>query len=73
MPNGEDIQRTLTAPLAALEELFHAPAEAVRRSVQQLNETAGQRGLPRLPDLPEPPRVFSGSSHRSSHERPYGS
>lgn len=64
MPNGEDIQRTLTAPLAALEELFRAPAETLRRGVQQINQTS----LVKLPDLPEPPRIFSGSSHR-----PYGS
>ena len=58
MPDEKQIQETLTAPLAALEELIRGPAQALRQGVQQLNQTAQRSGLPRLPELPEPPKVF---------------
>ena len=58
MPDGRQIQETLTAPLAALEELIRAPAEALREGVQQLNQTAQRSGLPKVPEPPEPPKVF---------------
>lgn len=46
MPNGEEIQRTLTQPLAFWEEAIRAPAQAIRQGVQQLNTTAHRSGLP---------------------------
>jgi hypothetical protein len=58
MPDTRQIQGTLAAPLAALEELIRAPAQALKEGVQQLNQSAQRSGLPRLPDLPEPPKVF---------------
>lgn len=54
MPDTRQIQDTL----AALEELLRAPAQALKEGVQQLNQSALRSGLPRLPDPPEPPRVF---------------
>jgi hypothetical protein len=58
MPDGQEIQDSLTAPLAAQEELIRGPAQALRQGVQQLNQTAQRSGLPRLPEPPEPPKVF---------------
>ncbi len=47
MPNGRKIEETLTAQLAALENLIRAPAEALSQGVQQLNQTAeGTKGNP---------------------------
>jgi hypothetical protein len=66
MPDGRQIQDTLTAPLAALEELLRAPAQVLKEGVQQLNcivslsnrQSVQRSGLPRLPEPPEPPKVF---------------
>lgn len=55
MPDGRQIEETLRAPLAALEELTRAQAEALKEGVQQLNQTAQRSGLSRVP---ESPRVF---------------
>jgi len=59
MPNADEIQKTLTAPLGALEELLRTPAEAIRQGITKLNETAERSGIPKVPVPPEPPRVFS--------------
>ena len=67
MPNGQGIQQALTQPLAALEELLRAPAVALQQGINQLNQTATRGRLPALPQVPEPPRIFSGNAgHRSS-------
>ena len=58
MPDGKQIQETLTAPLAALEELMGGPAEAMRQGFQQLNLTAQGSGLLRVPEPANPPKVF---------------
>mgnify|MGYP001612593435 CR=1 FL=1 len=58
MPEEKQIQDAMAAPLAALEELLMAPAQALRQGVQRMNQTAERSRLPKLPELPEPPRLF---------------
>ena len=58
MPDGRQIQETLTGPPAALEDLIQAPARALREGFQQLNQTVQGSGLPKVPEPPEPPKVF---------------
>ena len=66
MPDGQQFQQTpsassgeaLTVPLAALEDLIRAPAQALREGIQQLNQAAQRSGLPKVPEPPEPPKVF---------------
>ena len=60
MPEEKKIQDVMAAPLAALEELIRAPAQALREGVQQLNQSAERSRLPKIPELPEPPRLFKG-------------
>ena len=57
MPDGRQIEEMVTAPLEVLEDLFRAPAEALGRGVQQLNQTAQRSGLPTAPE-PEPPKII---------------
>jgi len=59
MPNADEIQKTLTAPLTTLEELLRTPCEAIRQGINKLNETAAKSGMPKVPVPPEPPRVFT--------------
>ena len=59
MLDGRRIEETLTAQLGVLEDLFRAPAEAMRPGVQQFNQTAHRFfGLPKVPEPPKPPREF---------------
>jgi len=58
MPDEHRMEETLTAPLAALEDVIRAPEEALREGVQQLDQTTQRSGLPKLPDPPGPPNVF---------------
>ena len=59
MPNADEIQKTLAAPLGVLEELIRTPCDAIRQGISKLNETAVRSGIPKMPVPPEPPRVFS--------------
>ena len=57
MPDGRQIEGMVMAPLVVLEDPFRAAAEALRRGVQQLNQTAQRSGLPTAPE-PEPPKII---------------
>ena len=51
-------QNTETALLGALEALIRVPAEALRKGVKQLNQTAQRSGLPKVLEVPELTKVF---------------
>ena len=46
MPDGPQIEETLTAPLGALDKLIPAPAEALKQAVQRIIHSTQRSGLP---------------------------
>lgn len=62
--NGNDIQRAFSQPLLGLEQLLQAPAKALQDGIHQLNTAASRSGLPQLPEVPDPPQLFSGDPLR---------